>query len=107
MPNMPNTPNTETTEDADSEEQRRKVQEYNRAYEEQYRKTREYNRAYYKANKEHIVSQVIARTQLIRGSDAFRAKLVEDLNSGKRKFVKQTTRDMLHIQQDPRTMLWI
>ena len=90
---MPTTPNTETNEDAYSEEQRRTM--------------REYNRAYYKANKEHIVSQVIARTQLVRGSDAFRAKLIEDLNSGKRKFVKQTTRDMLNIQQDPRTMLWI
>ena len=90
---MPTTPNTETTEDADSEEQRKKM--------------REYNRAYYKANKEHIVSQVIARTQLIRGSDAFRAKLVEDLNSGKRKFVKQTTRDMLNIKQDPSTLRWV
>ena len=88
---MPNTPNTDTTEATDSEERR---------------KTQEYNRAYYEPHREHIVRKVTERTKLIRGSDAFRAKLLEDLNSGKRKFVKQNTRDLLNLQQDPRTMLW-
>jgi hypothetical protein len=89
---MPNSPNTPATEARDSEEERRKTQEYNRAY--------------YEAHREHIVRKVTERTKLIRGSDAFRAKLLEDLNCGKRKFVKQNTRDLLNIQQDPRTMLW-
>jgi hypothetical protein len=89
---MPNSPNTHATEATDSEEERRK--------------TKEYNRAYYEAHREHIVRKVTERTKLIRGSDAFRAKLLEDLNCGKRKFVKQNTRDLLNIQQDPKTMLW-
>ena len=72
--------------------------------EEQRRKTQEYNRAYYLAHREHIVRKVTERTQLVRGSDAFRAKLVEDLNSGKRTFIKQQTRERLNIKQDPSTL---
>lgn len=85
---MSTTPNDTT----DSEEERRKAQEYNRAY--------------YLARREDIVRKVTERTQFLRGTDAFRQKLIEDLNSGKRKFIKQPTRERLNIQQDPRTEKW-
>ena len=74
--------------------------------EEERRKTQEYNKAYYKAHRDDIVRKVSVRTQLVRGTDAFGEKLIEDLNSGKRKFVKQPTRDRLKLQQDPRTLTW-
>ena len=76
-------------------------------FEEEERRLQEYNKAYYKAHREHILRKVSERTQLVRGTDAFREKLVEDLNSGKRKFVKQPTRDRLNLQQDPRTLRWL
>ena len=90
---MSNSPNTHTKEATDSEEERRK--------------TKEYNRAYYLARRTDLIQKVTEHTKLVRGSDAFRLKLIEDLNSGKRKFVKQNTRDILNIQQDPSTLKWV
>ena len=67
---------------------------------------REYNKYYYQNTREHIIKNIAARKQLIKGPDKFRQQLVDDLNSGKRKFVKQPTRERLQLVQDPRTLQW-
>jgi hypothetical protein len=65
-----------------------------------------YNKMYYQQNKETVNKMVAERKKLVRGSDAFRAKLVEELNNGTRKFVKAPTKERLNLQQDPKTLKW-
>ena len=67
---------------------------------------REYNKTYYQNNREQIIKNIAARKQFMKGTDKFRQQLVDDLNSGKRKFVKQPTRERLQLIQDPRTLQW-
>ena len=62
-----------------------------------------YNKMYYQQNRENVNKIVSER---VRGSDAFRAKLVEELNHGTRKFVTAPTRERLNLQQDPKTLKW-
>ena len=65
-----------------------------------------YNKMYYQQNREIVNKKVSDRKKLVRGSDAFRTKLVEELNNGTRKFVKAPTRERLNLQQDPKTLKW-
>jgi hypothetical protein len=67
---------------------------------------KEYNKKYYQNKRAEVIRLVIDRKSLLRGSDQFRQQLVEDLNSGKRKFVKQPTRERLQLIQDPKTLRW-
>ena len=67
---------------------------------------KEYNQKYYAMNKEHIMKLVADRKKLIRGSDMYRQKLVEELNNGKRKFIKGSTKAKFDLKQDPKTLLW-
>ena len=65
-----------------------------------------YNKMYYQQNREVVNKMVSERKRLVRGSDAVRSKLVEELNNGTRKFVKAPTRERLNLQQDPKTLKW-
>jgi hypothetical protein len=65
-----------------------------------------YNKMYYQQNREIVNKMVSERKRLVRGPDAFRSKLVEELNNGTRKFVKAPTRERLNLQQDPKTLKW-
>ena len=67
---------------------------------------REYYKNYYHSHREHIVKLVADRKKLLKGSDLYRQKLIEELNGGKRKWVYIRTREKYGLQQDPKTLLW-
>jgi hypothetical protein len=67
---------------------------------------KDYNKAYYSMHKERIMKLVFDKKKLVKGSDAYRQKLVEELNSGKRKFIKGPTRARFDLKQDPKTLAW-
>ena len=67
---------------------------------------REYYNNYYHSHREHIVKLVADRKKLLKGSDLYRQKLIDELNSGKRKWVYIRTREKYGLQQDPKTLLW-
>ena len=67
---------------------------------------KEYNKTYYATHKQHIMKLVADRKKLVKGSDLYREKLVEELNTGKRKFVKGPTRAKFDLKQDPKTLKW-
>ena len=67
---------------------------------------REYNKIYYEQHRDRVARLVTERKKLVRGSDAYRSKLVEELNNGTRKFVKAPTKERLQLQQDPKTLKW-
>ena len=67
---------------------------------------REYYRNYYNSQKERIMKLVADRKKLVKESDLYRQKLIEQLNSGKKKWVYIRTREKYGLQQDPKTLLW-
>ena len=67
---------------------------------------REYYRNYYNSQRERIMKLVADRKKLLKESDIYRQKLIDQLNSGKKKWVYMSTREKYGLQQDPKTLLW-
>ena len=49
---------------------------------------------------------VADRKKLLKESDIYRQKLIDQLNSGKKNWVYMSTREKCGLQQDPKTFLW-
>ena len=67
---------------------------------------REYYRNYYNAQRERIMKLVSDRRRLVKESVLYRQKLIDQLNTGKKKWVYISTREKYGLQQDPKTLLW-
>ena len=69
---------------------------------------RVYMRSYYDENKSKMIRQIIKKQSFRRNSDNFidkhRDKLIDDLNSGKRKFLQLTTSAKYNIKRDKKTL---
>ena len=68
----------------------------------------DYMKEYYNKNKHKIIRQVVERAKLVTNSEKYieanRGKIIDDLNSGKRKYVQMTTLKKYGINIDPNTM---
>ena len=67
-----------------------------------------YMRTYYDENRTKMIKQIIERQSIRRSSDSFieqhRAKLIDDLNTGKRKPLQLTTSAKYNISHDKKTL---
>ena len=67
-----------------------------------------YMKQYYAANKAKMVKQIMTRQKLLKNSDVFieqtRDQIIEELNSGKRKYLQMATLDKYSININPKTL---
>ena len=56
---------------------------------------KEYNKTYYATHKQHIMKLVADRKKLVKGSDLYRERLVEELNSWEEEVRKRTNKSQI------------
>ena len=64
--------------------------------------------SYYQQNRERIIRNTVERRRLVMNSDKYinanRQKLIDDLNSGKQKFITEAMKNKYFLARNPKTL---